>query len=73
MDSIVCTSFLHDCIQLFSFVHLLLFFLSRMGGGHAIPPFLILDSKMDSIVCISFVYDCIQLFSFVHLILFYLS
>ncbi len=58
MDSIVCTSFVHDCIQLFSFVHLLLFFLSQGGWGHAIPPFLILDSKMDSIVCTSFVHDC---------------
>ncbi len=74
MGSIVCTSFVHDCIPLFSFVHLLLFFLSRgVGLGTCYPPFLILDSKMESIVCISFVQDYIQLFSFVHLILFFLS
>ncbi len=32
MGSIVCTFFVHDCIRLFSFVHLLLFFLSQGGG-----------------------------------------
>ncbi len=40
MGSIVCTSFVHDCIHLFSSVHLLLFFLSRGGGlGTCYPPF----------------------------------
>ncbi len=42
---------------------------SPMGSwGHAIPPFLISDSKMGSIVCISLVHDYIRLFSFVHLL-----
>ncbi len=72
MGSIVCTSFVHDCIRLFSFVQLLLFFLCQGGWGHAIPPFLILDSKMGSIVFTSFVHDYIPLFSFVHLLLFFL-
>ncbi len=67
MGSIVCTSFVHDCIRLFSFVHLLLFFLSQRGLGTCYAPFLIWDSKIDSFICISFVHDCIQLFSFVHL------
>ncbi len=65
---------LYMIVCLFSFVHLLLFFLSQGSWGHAIPPFLILDSKMDWIGCIpiSFVHDCIPLFSFVHLLLFFL-
>ncbi len=53
----------------FSFVRLLLFYLS-LGREHAIPPFLILDSKMGSIICISLVHDCIHLFSFVNLLFF---
>ncbi len=32
MGSIVCTSFVHDCIQLFLFVHLSLFYLSQGAG-----------------------------------------
>ncbi len=31
IGSIICTSFVHDCIRLFSFVHLLLFFLPWRG------------------------------------------
>ncbi len=77
MGSIVCISIVYDCIRLFSFVHLLFFYLSLGGGRRAgdmlSPPFLILDSKMGSIVCISIVHDCIRLFSFVHLLFFYLS
>ncbi len=73
MGSIVCTSFVHDCIRLFSFVHLLLFFLSQGGWEHAILDFLILDSKMGSIVGTSFVHDCIRLFSFVQVSLFFLT
>ncbi len=42
------------------------------GWGHAIPPFLISDSKMGSIVCISLLHDCIHLFSFVHFLFFFL-
>ncbi len=64
-------SFVHDCVRLFLFVQLVLFFLSQ-DWWHAIPTFLILDSKMDSIVCISFVHDYIHLFSFVYLLLFFL-
>ncbi len=74
MGPIVCILLVHDCIGVFLFVHLLLFYLSHGGGmGTPYPPFLILDSKMGSIVCISLVLDCIRLFSFVHLLLFYLS
>ncbi len=65
------------CTRLYTyfFVCTPLTFLLLLGGwGHAIPPFLILDSKMGSIVCTSFVYNCIRLFSsFVHLLLFFLS
>ncbi len=41
MGPIVCISLVHDCIRLFSFVHLLLFYLS-LGGGRlwsCYPPF----------------------------------
>ncbi len=71
MGSIVCISLVHDCIRVFSFVHL--FSTSLWGAGDMLPPFLILDSKMGSIVCISLVLDCIRLFSFVRRLLHYLS
>ncbi len=48
MGPIVCTLLVHDCIRLFLFVHLLLFYLSQEGLGTCYP-FLILDSKMSSI------------------------
>ncbi len=66
MGSVFCTSFAHDCVRLFSFVHLLLFFLPFYEGAWDMlsPPFLILDSKMGSIVCISLLHNCIRLFPF---------
>ncbi len=77
MDSIVCISFVHDCIRRFSpFSFVLLTFQPLPGGRgweHIIPIFLILDSKIGSILCILLVHDCIRLFSFVHILLFYLS
>ncbi len=68
---IVCISLVHDCIRLFSFVHLLLFYVSLGELGRCCPHFLILNSKIGSIVCISLVHDCICVFSFVHLLLFF--
>ncbi len=73
MGSIFCISLVHDCIHPFSFVHLLLFYLSQGRLGTCYPPFPIVNSKMSSINCISFVHDCIRAFSFVRLLLFYLS
>ncbi len=73
MGPIVCISLVNDCIPLFLFIHLLPFLPLSGSWGHAIPPFLILVSKIGSIVCISLAHDCIRHFSFVHLLLFYHS
>ncbi len=39
MGPIVCISFVHDCICLFSFVHLLLFYFSQGGGEDMLSAF----------------------------------